>query len=299
MTLRLTHVYDDSLSVEWNGTTLFRYVYVPHMPPAESPKPYFHPISTLARNDVSIYRPYDHVWHKGLQMTMAVLNGQNFWGGPSYVHGKGYVQLPNNGRMDHQGWDAITPQERGVHLAERLAWIEYGGAQWIDERRVIDVRVAEQDEYWRLDVEMALRNVSGETLRFGSPTTEGRPQAGYGSLFWRGPRSFFKGKVMAAGGLEGQGEDIMGKAAPWLAYTGRHDGTAGTSTLVFIDHPQNPRYPTKWFVRTDPFAAVAFAFSFDEELALAPEETLRLRYGIVIADGALDRERIEALAAHH
>jgi hypothetical protein len=49
-----------------------------------------------------------------------------------------------------------------------------------------------------------------------------RPMAGYGSLFWRGPRGFQHGTIQAVGGLEGP--DIMGQAAPWLAFMGRHDG---------------------------------------------------------------------------
>ena len=34
-------------------------------------------------------------------------------------------------------------------------------------------------------------------------TTEGRPMAGYGSLVWRGPRSFLGGRILAGHGLEG------------------------------------------------------------------------------------------------
>ncbi|HEY3341455.1 MAG TPA: DUF6807 family protein, partial [Anaerolineae bacterium] len=54
----------------------------------------------------------------------------------------------------------------------------------------------------------------------------------------------------------------------------------------------NPRYPTQWFVRDDPYACASFAFSFDEEFALAPGAELTLRYRIVIADGAWSRERV-------
>ena len=39
------------------------------------------------------YRPSDHRWHKGLQMTSSHLSGQNFWGGNSYVHGEGYLRF--------------------------------------------------------------------------------------------------------------------------------------------------------------------------------------------------------------
>ena len=46
----------------------------------------------------------------------------------------------------------------------------------------------------------------------------------------------------------------MGQPASWLAYTGKHDGVTAAqvtndSTLIFVDHPDNLRYPNKWFVR--------------------------------------------------
>src|SRR5207253_5074022 len=87
--------------------------------------------------------------------------------------------------------------------------------------------------------------------------------------------------------------EVMGNSAPWVAFVGSHDGSSDRSTLLFLDDPDNPRYPTKWFVRTDPFAAVSFAFAFDEVLELAAGAELHLCYHVVIADGAWSREQIE------
>src|SRR5262249_2784383 len=145
--------------------------------------------------------------------------------------------------------------------------------------------------YWSLDLSFCLLNVAQHPLVFGSPTTEGRPDAGYGSLFWRGPRSFLYGKILAADGLEGS--EIMGKASPWLAFSGRHDGNAEASTLLFLDLPSNPRYPTRWFVRNDPYACVSYSFMFDEEYSLQPGEKLTLDYRLVIGNGEWSRSQIE------
>lgn len=303
MSARLTHVSNDYVELDFGGRQLFRYVYAPQTPQEESPKPYFHPVRTLAGNLVTNFRPHDHLWHKGIAMTMAHLSGQNFWGGKSYVHGQGYVQIPNNGRMQHQAWDVLACDGDAVVLQERLTWISYEGEPWVDEQRRMTVEeINLSDGYWSLGFSTILRNVRREPLDFGSPTTKGRPAAGYGGLFWRGPRSFFKGTTLAGGDLEGP--EVMGQSAPWLAYIGRHDGVdgvdgthgSGESTLVFIDQPGNPRYPNKWFVRSDPFAAVSFAFTFDEELRLGPGEEIALRHRILIADGAWTRDQIESHA---
>jgi hypothetical protein len=239
-------------------------------------------------------------------MTFAHVSGQNFWGGNSYVHGEGYKRLPQLvGRQLHRAWDDIRCDADGIALSHHVSWVSFEGEAWLDETRTISVRdVNLEDGYWALDFGTSLRNVAEKELVIGSPTTAGRPMAGYGSLMWRGPRSFLKGSILAAGDLEGP--DVMGQRAPWLAFVGKHDGTDGEpaatssqvsqSTVIFVDQPGNPRYPTKWFVRNDPFAAASFAVTFDEELPLQPGESLALRYRILFADGAWTREQIERVA---
>ncbi|SRR5579883_2651035 len=293
MSLTLVHAISDYVELQYQGQPLFRYVYQPKTESYESPKPYFHPLFTLAGNLVTIFRPHDHVWHHGMAMTSAQLSGQNFWGGPTYVRDRGYVQLENNGRQLHRDWDRFDCDEHRLVLDERLEWLTSNERLWIAEKRRIALATIDTKQgYWSLDLHFSLQNVAGHRLTFGSPTTEGRVLAGYGGLYWRGPRSFNKGRILAADGLEGP--EVMGKAASWLAFVGRHDGSGDASTLLFLDQPGNPRYPTKWFVRNEPYACVSFAFSFDEELMLDPGASLSFAYRVLIADGAWSREKIEA-----
>ena len=50
------------------------------------------------------------------------------------------------------------------------------GEHWLDETREISVNELDADAgHWALDFTTSLRNVRGETLHIGSPTTEGRP----------------------------------------------------------------------------------------------------------------------------
>jgi Methane oxygenase PmoA len=291
MSLTLTHRLHDSLELHYQGQTLFRYVYEPNDAPMESPRPYFHPLRTLKGNEVTVLRPYDHLWHKGLSMTASNLSGQNFWGGPTYVRDTGYVQLDNNGRIQHREWQELSCDTM-MHGGERLEWITSDGTRWLDEERQITVsEIDPAGMSWSLDLVFRLINSAGHPLVFGSPTTEGRPTAGYGGLFWRGPRSFLHGKILAAEEMEGP--EIMGKASPWLAFTGWHDGSGEQSTLLFIDQPSNPRFPTKWFVRNDPYACVSCSFMFDEAYTLQPNERVVLAYRIVLGSGEWPRTKLE------
>ncbi|MFJ1584820.1 PmoA family protein [Streptomyces sp. NPDC088197] len=304
MTLSLTHVHDDRITVTHRatGTELFAYVYRPEAA-WEAPKPYLHPIRTLGGGLVTDYRPNDHRWHKGLQLTASHLSGQNLWGGNTYVHGEGYVALPERiGSMAHVGFDEVSAGPDGVVIAERLTWHPYDGALWAEEDRRIEVTAEEGG--WTLTWSSAVTNRRAEPLRFGSPTTAGRPDAGYTGLFWRGPRAFRDGHAFTADGDSAE-RDLMGEQAPWLAYSGEHDGRDGHATVVFEHAPGNDHagekgtHPAHWFVRTDPFAAVAPSFAFHEELVLAPGEVLDRTYRVHVADGAWDRAAVTAHLERH
>src|SRR5829696_551046 len=93
--MRLVHALGEAVELRHGRDLLFRYVYESGVEPAESPKPYFHPLRTLGGEEVTLFRPHDHPWHTGLAMTSAYLSGENFWGGPTFVRNRGYVWLEN------------------------------------------------------------------------------------------------------------------------------------------------------------------------------------------------------------
>jgi methane monooxygenase PmoA-like len=279
--LRLAREDDQSLQIWYGDQRLARYVYRPTDAQLESPRPYWHPIHTLGGDQVSLYRPHDHVWHKGIAWSLPNVGTENFWGGPTYLRDRGYVQLDNDGAMAHREFVRLTADAEHVGALERLAWVTQSGEVWFDEQRQFTVTV--DADAWILAFATRFTNVAGREVVIGSPTTQGRHNAGYGGLFWRGPRSFTGGTVYAP---EGAGADeLMGIRAPWLGFTGRHDETNRSSTLVFVDAPGNAGHPTQWFVRSEMFACVCPAPFFSTEHTVADGEALTLRYAVVIADG--------------
>jgi Methane oxygenase PmoA len=287
---------DGSVTARYCNRELFRYVYQPGEPELESPRPFFHPVRTLGGDVVSLYRPHDHVWHKGIAWSLAEVGGMNFWGGPSYRRDQGYQQLDNNGRMRHDGFGDLDVSPGAVRINERLTWVTGQGADWIAEQRQITATVLTPAAgAWRLSFETEMQNISGRLIPLGSPTTQGRDNAGYGGLFWRGPRSFSGGAVLTGAGPGG--EELMGARAPWLGYVGRHDGHGRFSTLIFADNPANFCFPCQWFVRTGMYACVCPAPFFSSEYPLPAGETLTLRFDVIVADGALERAACAGLAA--
>ncbi len=290
--------HDDRVLIRANDVVLTEYVHRPSDPQLESPRPYFSPIRTLGGETVSLYRPHDHVWHKGIAWSLPVVGDENFWGGPTFVSGQGYVQLPNNGTQHHRSFvDAANAPAR---IVERLDWVTEAGETVFEEQRTIAATILEPEtpaaapDAWLLGFETRMRNVAGRAIPIGSPTTRGRENAGYGGLFWRGPRSFTGGTVLAPG-VAG-GDELRGIRAPWMGFSGRHDGSGSASTIVMVDDPGNVQHPPQWFARTEEFACLCPAPFFSEEHTVEPGATMVLRYGVVIADGASDPERAARLA---
>lgn len=280
----------DRIRFTAGGRLLAEYVHRPADPQLESPRPYFHPLRTLGGELLTDVRPDDHVWHKGLSWTLPVVGDENFWGGPSYLAGSGYRQLPNNGTQRHRAFTELV----GTGFVERLDWVAEGGALLLDELRRVTAAVLDEST-WVLGFTTTLRNTSDAPLVFGSPTTRGRPNAGYGGLFWRGPRSFVGGTVLSAAGAGG--DELRGADAVWLGYTGRHDSGA-RSTVVIVDRlaaAGAPRRP--WFVRSEEYACLCPAPFFHHEHVLDPGESFDASYDIVIADGASDAAGLVAQAA--
>jgi hypothetical protein len=192
--------------------------------------------------------------------------------------------------MDHVEFEALAAEGERALIAERLAWHTQAGEHWADERRTLELRVL--GDAWALGWRSEIHNVSGRDLVFGSPTTNGRPNAGYGGLLWRGPREFSGGEVLLPGGPTPE-EEAMGATSRWVAFVGTHDETLRQTTLAFYANGAEP----PWFVRSGVYAVTGPAPWFHSEQTLADGEALELSCDIAIADGAWTADEVEAFRA--
>ena len=285
---------DGRLVVSVGGSAVLDYVYRSAVPQLESPRPYFHPLATLGGRTVTQSRPGDHPWHTGLSWALpnvverpdpalgsdpAASVSHNFWGGPTYVRDRGYVQLPNNGSVEHRGFTALEATDAGVEVEEQLQWMSAGRAPVFTEKRRLTVTAGV--DHWTLTFATVMRNVAGRPLAIGSPSTEGRDDAGYGGLFWRGAADMERGDVLA------DGDAAMGARGRWMAYS------CDDATVLMADGT-GARPP--WFVRTDDYAGLCPAPFFSEPLEIAAGEKVRFVYSVVIADGPSDPDRARTLA---
>jgi hypothetical protein len=255
------------------GNVLAEYVYDSPRSAEESPRPYLL-LRTRAGVEVTGHRPADHVWHSGLSLALPFVGAHNFWGGPTYVPGQGYRPLPNNGAQHHRAFAASDPSaDDGVaEVEEELEWMSASGDVILVEQRRLTARLIDE-QAWALTWRSVVRNVSGDTLAFGSPATNGRAGAGYGGLFWRGPTSFTGGGIVSADGPVG--DDARGATGAWLSFIAP-DRSAGV--LVLDGEPSGG----PWFARSGEYAGLGPAPFFHQERSLAAGQELEFSVAVVI-----------------
>jgi len=255
--------------------------------PTSTPRPYLHPVRTRAGVVVSAHHPADHDWHNGVGMVIADVNGTNFWGGGTYVHGQGYLMLDDHGVIVGE-----SPNLVGDGFSQDLQWMGRDGSVQLREQRSISWSAIDP-QTWRLIFESQLHADTGATL--ASPGSKGRLGAGYGGFFWRFP-ACDNVEVYTA---ETRGEDeVHGSTAPWIAWSADFTagpGLGGPATIVIASR-SSATAAEPWFVRVRDYPGIGSALAWDSPAVLPVGAELSRRFDVAIADGRLTEEQTRALA---
>jgi predicted dehydrogenase len=252
------------------------YRWRPELSATQAPRPYLHPVRTLGGVEVSEVGPADHVHHLGVGLAIADVGGTNFWGGRTYLPGRGPTWRGDHGRQRHLGFASRTADG----FVERLEWLNPKGIAILAEER--RVRALDRPGCWALDFSWTFTNLTRSPLAIRSSATKGRQGAGYGGFFWRAPLATGPRRVFTA---DAEGEEaINGNPAPWVALSGPN------WTLVFAQIGS----ADPWFVRVEQYPGVGPALAWRHPLVLSGSLTRRVI--TVVADGRLDRDRAAALA---
>ncbi|MFF6984064.1 PmoA family protein [Streptomyces sp. NPDC008343] len=256
------------------GRPVGRYVTRPELPARLSPRPYLHPVTTLAGTAVTELSPADHTHHLGVGVAVPDVEGANFWGGRTFVRDRGPTELDNHGAQRHSAFQLRDPDG----FVEELRWVA-AGAELLRERRTVAATELTASA-WALDFTCSLTNVTSRPLSIGSPATNGRPGAAYGGFFWRARKESSAPDVFT---IDRDGEqEIHGSRAPWVALAG------STWTLVFAGATERTRLDP-WFVRAQEYPGVGSSLAAGERLPIPPGETAVRRIVTVVADGRISR----------
>ncbi|MHC6219170.1 DUF6807 family protein [Arthrobacter sp. MMS24-S77] len=247
-----------------------------------SPRPYLHPVRSLAGVKVTDHLPADHPWHLGAGIALQDVNGTNFWGGKTYTRAAGRYEE----RQDHGRIIELSATSGPGLVDQELSWQAPDGSEVLRERRTTRSRRVDR-RTWQLELRTELTAVVDSSL--GGPGSNGALGSGYGGFFWRLP-ACSGAEVFTA---ERAGEpEVHGSASPWLAWTA--DFPEGPATLVFAA-PAEAQDP--WFVRMADYPAVGSALAWDRPVELAAGESLGRSWTVWIVDAKLSRAEVAELTA--
>ncbi|MDQ7905399.1 PmoA family protein [Phytohabitans sp. ZYX-F-186] len=264
------------------GRDVAEYVWRPDLPLAMSPRPYLHPVRTLAGTTVTDAGPDSHRHQFGISIAVPDVGGHNFWGGRTFVAGHGPAWLDNHGVQRHQRWLRHT----GDELAHALRWADAHGNPVLHEQRTITCRPV-TDTAWALAIHTRLTNATGAPLPFRSPAALGRPGAGYGGFFWRAA-PVESAQILSPAGTGVR--SVHGGTAAWLAVTG-----GDRWTVLFVPGDEATARD-RWFVRARDYVGVGSSLAWDEPLVLGPDETIERSLVTAVVDGPLTAAAAAALA---
>ena len=281
----------EAVDLQVDGTLVATYVWSRELPPGVAPRPYLHPVRTLAGVELTGLMPSAFRHHLGAGVAIADVSGHNFWGGRTFLPGRGPTWLDNHGAQLHESWLRREPER----VAERLTWLTRDGAALLSEERTVTARPLRPGG-WVLEVAFALRNVTDTPVTIASPACAGRAGAGYGGFFWRLPADA-RGVRIAGPGPGGEllsGPALNGVASAWLGVAGTDPGGRAW-TLVFVPGDETTA-ADPWFVRARDYAGVGSALAWARPLVLAPGAGLARRVCTVLADGHRDAAGMSSLA---
>lgn len=270
---------DDRIRVELGGKLFTEYVF------KGGPKPYFYPV--LASDGTEMMRHFpmkkdvpgevrDHPHHRSLWFTHGAVNGVDFWA-------EGDLGKPGQTRQGTIVNEAVEHSvKNGVgEIRARNKWVGPDGTVHVTDETVVRLHgLADGSRF--LDYEVTLKAPAGKPVVFGD-TKEGSmairvplwmtPDHSYSPEKGKRVKHEGKGTIVNAEGI--RNDAAWSKRSTWVAYYGPKDGKVYGVSM--FDHPQNPRHPTWWHVRSyalfaaNPFGKRDFELDPKTKKAVLPE----------------------------
>lgn len=275
-----------------SGQQLADHVTTLRQPATSAPRPFLHPVRSLAGATVTEAGPADHPHHLGLSVAFSDINGTNFWGGSTFTAATGPMLLANHGRQLPLGWQSFE-SETGRTEEGRVSWRSESDNELAVEQRRIERFAHPGAGSWGLSLTSVIFPAAGvERLLVSSSAVKGRAGAGYGGIFWRFPRGTGDPQILSAAG---SGADTAhGSMSPWLSVTMQ---TAGGPVSVVL--AQDPGLLRPWFIRAEGYLGAGPAVAWADAASVDHSNPLRLSLHAVIHDGPVPTAARALDLLHH
>ena len=224
--------HDDKVTVEINGELFTEYRF------RDAQRPYFYPVVGPTGEPVVRHWPmkdgpheaHDHPHHKSLWYTHGDVNGVDFW-----------TDGDRHGRIVHDRFIQVSSGPEVGVLTSQNRWLAPDGEVVCTDTRA--QRFYNRPDGRIMDFEVTIHASHGEVTM--GDTKEGSMAMRLAPTM-RVEGEVGQGQIHNSEGVTGKA--AWGKRAKWCDYYGPVDGD--TVGVAIFDHPDNPRHPTWWHVRT-------------------------------------------------
>lgn len=251
-------------------------------------KPYFHPIALTDGTVLTELRPADHIWHRGLWWSWKAINGLNYW-----EEDKETFLAKGRNEITRVKVKAHPDKSAGAEI--HISYHPRGKPPVLTEQRLLKISPPDEKAIYYIDWKSTFTAKDKDVFLDRTPVL-GQPNGvawgGYAGLSVRLADSAKNWKAVDSEHHQFPDEFNNAKAR-WLDYTveaapGKEAG------IAVLDHPSNPRHPTPWYIILGQgMKYFSPAFLFYEPYTLEANDTLTLKYRILIHPGRTDTQFCE------
>jgi hypothetical protein len=251
----------------------------------EYPRPFFYPFHgpsgvSLTRMGHPGAQNHDH--HRSVWFAHHDIGGVDFWSDNT------------EGRVRQKYWYRYRDGDDEAIMTSVLGWFDGEGRELM-EQDVVAALIPQGENEHLLEIQITMRpGAKVEEVELG--------KTNFGFLAVRVSKTlsnyFGGGEISNSEGQVGE-KEIFGKPSRWMDYSGPVvvgtglERRAVTEGVTYFDHPENPRHPVKWHVRSDGWMGASFCM--DEGFTVKREQPLVLRYLLHAHAGDYDGDRAEAV----
>jgi hypothetical protein len=277
---RVSVMLDGQLFTEYRHGDSSHVYYFPLIGPGGVKMTRSYPIETVEGEET------DHPHHRSMWFSHGLVNGIDFWSEASTRPGKAPPKPV--GRIEHAKILAMEPGKDSGTLRTQQDWLMPGGS--VALRSVQALRVHAKGGRERMfDFEVTFTGGDKDAV-FGD-SKEG--------TFGLRIAESMRVKQRKGPGLghivnsEGQADTaVWGQHAKWVTMSGPIGDK--TYTITIMDHPSNPRHPTRWHARdyglfaANPFCEAQMDKTKEKgagDFTLKAGESMTFKYRVVITEG--------------
>ena len=240
-------------------------------------KPHFHPVSTPRGDVLTWNQPPDHPWHHALWFCWKEINGVNYW----------EANVADGLTVGRTRWSDVgieTHDDGSAQIRMHLEYLPAGGEVVLTEERRMDIAAPSGEQQYSMDWTSTFTAREADVMLDRTPIPpdpNGKPWGGYAGLSIRFAKDFGDRQAISLAGLAGFGADgVHRSTSPAMDYSGMCDGRA--AGIAILDHPDNPRHPTPWYVIRSDMTYLNAAILTYEPLRLPARDSLTLKYRLLV-----------------